>query len=148
MVQFHLVPLVSYFINGQKGLAEHKHLIRATEKHSEFRQTYHSGPATRFSIYVLVAQVEHECCSAVKQGQHPNTDIKLCWGCMVSSQVVNGCGHAIVFAVRNIIGNLRQPVKTRNIFNYYNLKSQHTLSCKPIPHCKGVRVFADTHLNG
>lgn len=62
---------------------------------------------------MLVAQVENKCSSAVEEGQHPNADVKLRWGRVVSRQAHDGPGGSIVLAVRNITQILQQPVETQ-----------------------------------
>lgn len=92
------------------------------KKDRESRQTYHNRTTTRFSVHVLVAQVEDKCGSAVEKGKYSDTDVKLCRGRVVSSQIVNSGGCLIDFAVRNIVGILHQPAQTQNILIMAMLK--------------------------
>lgn len=78
---------------------------------------------------MLVAQVEYKCSSAVEEGQHPNADIKLCWGRLVSSQAVRRLG-SVVFAVRNNTQILHQPVETQ--------VAPQVVSSTSSPHSEGV----------
>lgn len=83
------------------------------EKQGILRQTYHDGSTVGVFVNMLVAQIEYKCSSAVEEGQHPDADIKLCWGRVVSMQAVDSPGGSVVFAVRNITQILHQPVETQ-----------------------------------
>lgn len=105
--------ITEQLVDGEEDVAKNKCITTTAEKHKEFSSTYHNRASTRFSIHVLVAQVEDERGSAVKKGQHSNADVKLCWGCMVSCQVGKGGGGLIDFTVRNFIRMVHQPVNIR-----------------------------------
>lgn len=96
-------------------------------KTRENQKTYHDGSMVGVFVNMLVAQVEYKCGSAVEEGQHPDADIKLCWGRLVSKQAADSLGGSVVFAVRNITQILHQPVETQ------------VVSSTTSPHSKGVR---------
>lgn len=62
---------------------------------------------------MLVAQVKHKCGSAVEEGQHPDTDVELRWGRVVSKQAVDSLGGCDVFAGGNVTRILPQTAETQ-----------------------------------
>lgn len=129
-----------YLTGSKQELQSQYGEIKATEKHVGFRQTYHSGPTIRLSVHVLVAQTEHECCSVAQTGQHPNTDTKLCCGCMVSCQLP-------VFVVRNIIAILHLcKLKTFLIITILKVNTLREMVCRcTLEWIVKVYVFLDWH---
>lgn len=69
--------------------------------------THYDGPAGGLAVHVLVAQVEDQCGSAIKESKHPNTHKELCRGGEVALQV-GVIGRAAI-AKRYLVRVIRQP---------------------------------------